>query len=59
MNSAYNIYRQLTGNEIVWVDKVEDLDLATERVQGLRATNPGNYLLYDVRKRVVVRVWVS
>jgi hypothetical protein len=44
MNCTYN-YKQLAGNDIVWIDGVEDLDQATKRVQGLRATNPGDYLL--------------
>jgi hypothetical protein len=55
MNCTYNIYRQLAGQNIVWVDKVNDLDQATERVRGLRANIPGDYLIYDVRERTVVR----
>ena len=57
MNCTYNIYRQLAGQNIVWVDRVNDLDQATERIRGLRANIPGHYLIYDVRERAVVRVW--
>jgi hypothetical protein len=59
MNWTYNIYRQLTGNKIVWVDRVVGLDKANDRVRGLRATLPGSYLIYDVRERTVVGVWAS
>ena len=54
MNSTFNIYKQLSGEHIVWVDRVSGLDQATERAHGLRAASPGNYLIYDVRERTVV-----
>ena len=55
MNSTYNIYRQLSDARIVWVDRMNGLDQATERARGLRAAVPGDYLIYDVRERTVVQ----
>ena len=61
MNCTYNIYRQVDEGKsaVVWVDRVNGLDQATELVKGLRITAPGNYLVYDVRERTVVRVWTN
>ena len=61
MNCTYNIYRQLDEGKspVVWVDRVNGLEQATERVNDLRVTLPGNYLVYDVRERTVVRVWAN
>ena len=60
MNCTYNIYRQLEGNSaVVWIDRVNKLDQATERAKGLTITVPGKYLVYDVRERAVVAVWAN
>jgi hypothetical protein len=60
MNKTFNIYRQLSGERrVVWVDRVSGLDQATERAHGLRATVPGNYLIFDVRERTVVQALLA
>lgn len=57
MNCFYNIYRQLPDNQLVWVEGLNALDLATDRARKLCAALPGNYLVFDVRQRTVVDVW--
>ena len=56
MNPTYNIYRQLNGNAVAWVDRVNGLDEAEKRVVRLEQASPGNYIIFDVRERTVVRV---
>jgi len=56
MNPRYNIYRQLNGNAVAWVDRVNGLDEAEERVVRLEQASPGNHIIFDVRERTVVRV---
>jgi hypothetical protein len=59
MNSSYNIYRQLAGDTLVWVDRVNGLQQAQDCVVGLGETSPGNYVIFDVRERTVVWVWAG
>ena len=59
MNGTYNIYRQHSGQRVVWVDRVNGIDQATERARVLRAALPGNYLIYDVRERTVVQALLA
>jgi len=54
MNYPYNIYRQLAGNAVAWVDRVNGLREAEERVTSLVESAPGNYLIFDCRERTVV-----
>jgi hypothetical protein len=54
MNSRYNIYRQLAGNAVVWVDRVSGLREAEERVTHLVESTPGTYIIFDCRERTVV-----
>jgi hypothetical protein len=56
MNCPYNIYRQLAGNAVAWVDRVNGLPEAEDRVRDLVQSNPGNYLIFDCRERTVVGV---
>jgi len=55
MNSTYNIYRLLAGNALTWVDRINGLQEAEERVLRLGEATPGNYIIFDVRERTVVR----
>lgn len=54
MNPTYNIYRQLAGDALTWVDRVSGLQQAEEHVVRLGETSPGNYIIFDVRERTVV-----
>jgi hypothetical protein len=59
MNPTYNIYRRLSGNALAWVERFNQLEDATKHVVELRATLPGNYVIYDVRLRTLVREWTA
>ena len=54
MNATYNIYRQTNGNSVAWVDRVQGLRQAEERVLHLSQPCPGSYIIYDVRERTVI-----
>jgi hypothetical protein len=54
MNSRYNIYRRLAGDALAWVERVNGLPQAEERLVCLGETSPGNYIIFDVRERTVV-----
>ena len=57
MSSTYNIYRQLAGNTLAWVERVNGLPQARECVGRWGQGFPGNYIIFDVRERTVV--WVG
>jgi hypothetical protein len=54
MNPKYNIYRQLAGDALTWVDRADGLQQAKEHVVRLGGVAPGNYIIFDVRERTVV-----
>jgi hypothetical protein len=54
MTSTYNIYRQLGGNALAWVERVDGLPQAGERVIRLEEAFPANYIIFDVRERTIV-----
>ena len=54
MIPTYNIYRQLAGNTLAWVDRVNGLRQAQESVGRWTQGFPGNYIILDVRERTVV-----
>ena len=51
----YDIYRQLEERRLRWIARVQGLDQAQERIGTLELTEPGDYLIYDFRQRVVVQ----
>jgi hypothetical protein len=54
MISTYNIYRQLAGNTLAWVERVNGLQQAEESVGRWARGFPGNYIIFNVRERTVV-----
>jgi hypothetical protein len=54
MESTYSIYRQLPGNTLAWVERVNGLQQAEESVGRWAQGFPGNYIIFDVRERTVV-----
>ena len=54
MNSTYSIYRQLEGNTLAWVERVNGLQQAHESVVRWGRGYPGNYIIFDVGERTVV-----
>ena len=54
MKSTYSIYRQLAGNTLAWVERVNGLRQAEESVGRWAQGIPGNYIIFDVRERIVV-----
>ena len=54
MKPTYNIYRQLAGNTLAWVERVNGLQQAEESVGRWAHGFPGNYIIFDVRERKVV-----
>jgi hypothetical protein len=59
VNFTYNIYKRLTGDNLAWVERFHELEEATKHVADLQSTSPGNYLIYDVRLRTIVRDWTT
>jgi hypothetical protein len=56
MNSAYNIFRQVAGDKLLWVESVENLEQARAHAASEQSLSPGIYLIYDVRARVVLKL---
>ena len=55
MEVSYDIYKQAEERRLVWIDRVKGLEQAHERVSSLAASQPGSYLIYDFRQRMVIR----
>ena len=45
MTSTYDIFKIAGNGERVWLETVQTLDAAMQRVSSLRANFPGDYLL--------------
>ena len=56
MSVGYDIYRQVLGNEFKWMDRVKGLEEARASVETFGATSPGDYVIYDFRRRAIVEV---
>jgi hypothetical protein len=54
VTSTYNIYRQLAGNTLAWVERVNGLQQARDSVVRWMQGFPGNYIIFDVREKTVV-----
>jgi hypothetical protein len=54
MNSTYSIYRQLEGNTLAWVERVNGLKQAQGSLARWVEAFPGNYIIFDVSERTVV-----
>ncbi len=54
MNWMYDIYQKLPGGGRLWIESALTLEHAKERLAGLIAKNPANYLIYDYRSGKLV-----
>ena len=43
----YDIFRRLPGNGLIWIEAVEDLELARLRMSSLMESHPSEYFVYD------------
>jgi hypothetical protein len=46
---TYDIFRRLPDNSPIWVEAVEGLDQAKQRLLQLASSSPDEYVLYDSR----------
>jgi hypothetical protein len=53
MKVAYDIFRRIPGGP-VWIEAVEDLELAKLRLEKLIETRPGDYFVYDASSSKIV-----
>ncbi len=57
MNSKYDLYKQLSGNRLLWIHRVKELHEARQLVAAMQSVSADHYLLYDYRERAVVEVF--
>ena len=50
MDTTYDIFWKLSGEDAVWVETVDDLQQAKKRLITLATTTPGAYLIFDPRE---------
>lgn len=43
----YDIFRRLPGDGLIWIEAVEDLELARLRMFSLMESHPSEYFVYD------------
>ena len=43
----YDIFRRLPGDGLIWIEAVEDLELARLRMSSLMESHPSEYFVYD------------
>jgi len=57
MKIKYDIFRRSPGHGLIWVEAVQDLEIARARISALLKSCPSDYLVYDLRlARVVLQI---
>jgi hypothetical protein len=51
---AYDIFRKLPEGQSIWIEAVQNLELAHVRLATLTKSEPGDYILYDLSRRLIV-----
>jgi hypothetical protein len=54
MKMTYDIFRRVPGLGLIWVEAVQDLEIARARIASLLQSDPGDYYVYDLRRAQVV-----
>jgi hypothetical protein len=50
----YDIFRKLPEGESIWIEAVQSLELAQARLATLTKNQPGDYILYDLSRRLII-----
>jgi hypothetical protein len=57
MRIKYDIFRRSPGHGLIWVEAVQDLEIAKARISALWKACPSDYLVYDLRgARIVLQI---
>jgi hypothetical protein len=48
---VYDIFRKLPDSSPLWIEAIEGLEQARNRLRQLSSQSPGEYLLYDTANR--------
>jgi hypothetical protein len=56
MTSRYDIFEMIAGNDLMWIDAVEDLSAAKKRLISLASTKPGDYRVWDPSRQQFVDI---
>jgi len=60
MKIMYDIFRGSPGHGLIWVEAVQDLEIAKDRISALLKSCPSDYLVYDLRRaRIVLQIAVE
>jgi hypothetical protein len=57
MKIKYDIFRKSPAHGLIWVEAVQDLEIARARISALWKACPSDYLVYDLRRaRIVLQI---
>jgi hypothetical protein len=59
MDTTYDIFRKLSGEDAVWVETVENLQQAKKRLIALATSTPGAYLIFDPREHKFIEPFAN
>jgi hypothetical protein len=54
MKLTYDIFRKLPDSGPIWVEEVQDLEQARERLASLTEIRPGDYFVYDAHSAKII-----
>ena len=52
--SRFEIFKGSSDRQAIWVESVEELSAANERMKELADESPGSYFVFDVRARRIL-----
>ena len=56
MTSSYDIFQMISGDNLMWIEAVEDLSAAKKRLVSLASTKPGDYRVWDPSRQQFVDI---
>jgi hypothetical protein len=56
MTSSYDIFQMISGDNLMWIEAVEDLSAAKKRLVSLASTRPGDYRVWDPSRQQFVDI---
>jgi hypothetical protein len=51
MSSKYDIFAKIPETPLTWIESVEDIHEAKERLISLAASTPGDYFIWDLSEQ--------
>jgi hypothetical protein len=54
MTTRYDIFQMIAGEDLMWIEAVEDLSAAKKRLVSLASTKPGDYRVWDPSRQQFV-----